>query len=236
MTSLNEWKSDRDLEKDLKIYVSQNLKRSEIIDYVRRDYPEYDWRLPTLDRRLRHFEIYYINYETPLSEVKDAVQKELQGPGRLLGYKAMNQKLRTEHGVKVPRHLVYKMMTDLDLLQERNLQRKKKNPKGHFKSDDPLWLVSLDGHDKLCGYQNWTFPLGIYGCLDTFSHKILYLFVCPSNSDPLVIGKLYLQYLFNEETLPRNLRIDRGTETGKMATVHVIYQTRKTVFHHISKH
>ena len=37
----------------------------------------------------------------------------------------------------------------------------------------------------------------------------------------LVIGKMYLRYLFETEMLPRNLRVDRGTETGKMATVHV---------------
>ena len=32
---------------------------------------------------------------------------------------------------------------------------------------------------------------------------------------------MYLQYLFETEMLPRNLRVDRGTETGKMATIHV---------------
>ena len=31
----------------------------------------------------------------------------------------------------------------------------------------PNWVHSLDGHDKLMGYQNSTFPLAIYGCLDS---------------------------------------------------------------------
>ena len=74
---------------------------------------------------------------------------------------------------------------------------------------------------KLCGYQNATFPLGVYGCIDTFSRKILFLFVCHSNSNPLVVGKMYLRYLFETEMLPRNLRVDRGTETEKMAIIHV---------------
>ena len=154
--------------------------------------------------------------------VADAVQKELDGPGRLLGYRAMNQKLRTEHKVQVPRHLVHNMMANLDPagLEARNLQKKRKKPKGHFTSAGPLWVVSLDGHDKLCGYQNWTFPLGIYGCIDTFSRKILFLFVCTSNSNPFVVGKMYLRHLFETKALPRYLRIDRGTETGKMATIH----------------
>ena len=140
----------------------------------------------------------------------------------MLGYRAMHQKLRTERNVLVPCHLVYNVMAELDPegLEARNLQRKKKKVKGHFTSEGPLWLVSLDGHDKLCGYQNSTFPLGVYADIDTFSRKILFLFVCYSNSNPLVIGKMYLRYPFESQMLPRNLRVDRGTETGKMATIH----------------
>ena len=52
----------------------------------------------------------------------------------------------------------------------------------------------------LSGYQNWTFPLGIYGCMDTFSRKVLFLYVC------------YLQFLYETETFPTHLRLDRGTE------------------------
>ena len=83
---------------------------------------------------------------------------------------------------------MYNVMTELDPegMEARNLKEKKKKPKGHFSSEGPLWVVSLDGHDKLCGYQNSTFPLGVYGCIDTFSRKILYLFVCYSNSDPVL--------------------------------------------------
>ena len=54
-----------------------------------------------------------------------------------------------------------------------------------------------------------------------FSCKVLLLYVCYSNSNPLLIGRMYLKYLFDTEMLPVNLRMDRGTETGKMATIHV---------------
>ena len=40
---------------------------------------------------------------------------------------------------------------DPEALGARNLQRKKKKVKGHFISEGPLWVVSLDDHDKLCG-------------------------------------------------------------------------------------
>ena len=32
---------------------------------------------------------------------------------------------------------------------------------------------------------------------------------------------MYLRYLFESQMLPRNLRVDRGKETSKMATTHV---------------
>lgn len=179
------------------------------------------WSLPTLDRRLRFFDISYIDYGVPLQTISDAVQTELEGPGKLLGYRAMNQKLRTQYNVKVPRHLVHNLMYDLDPegLEGRNLQKKGKKVKQPFTSEGPLWVISLDGHDKLCGYQNSTFPLGVYGCMDTFSRKILFLFVCYSNSNPLIVGKKYLEYLYRTEVLPQFLRVDKGTETGKMATI-----------------
>ena len=107
-------KDERLTRRRSKKHVTQNLKRSEILDFVQRDYDEYRWSLPTLDRKLRHFNISYIEYETPVEAVRDAVEKELEGPGKLLGYRAMNQKLRTEYNIKVPRHLVENVLGDLD--------------------------------------------------------------------------------------------------------------------------
>ena len=150
MASKSQWKEDDQLEQDLKTYTSQNLKRSEVLDFMQRDFPQYNWSLATLDRPSSSFGIHYIYYDIPLAVVSDAVQKELEGPGQLLGYTAMNQKLRTEHNVQVPRHLVYNMIAELNPegLEARSLQRRKKKPKGQFTSEGPLWVASLDGHDK----------------------------------------------------------------------------------------
>ena len=160
--------------------------------------------------------------------MSEAVEKELEGLGNLLGYRAMHHKLRTQDGIKVPRHLVHNMMADLDPdgLDARNLQKRLKRKKKPFESDCPHSLVSLDGHDKLCGYQNWAFPPAVYGCLDTFSRKILFLFLSYSNSDPLIIGNRYLAYLTETQILPKILRVDKGTETGKMASIHLFLQDK----------
>ena len=138
---------------------------------MRRDYPQYAWSTPTLDRRLRHFSIQYIGTETSLEEVLEDVNKELDGPGQLLRYRSVSQKLRTEHDIKVPRDVVHNVMhyLDPDGIGNRKVSEKRKKKKQPFVSDGPDWVNSFHGHDKLMGYQNWTFPVALYGCLDTFS-------------------------------------------------------------------
>ena len=113
-------------------------------------------------------------------------------------------------------------MTELD---PEGLQRggvgipKKNRGKGNFSTKGPNWVHSLDGHDKLMGYQNSTFPLAIYGCIDSASRKLLWLRIWVSNSDPKIIGRWYLDYLYESRILPSILRLDKGTETGIMATM-----------------
>ena len=60
-------------------------------------------------------------------------------------------------------------MTDVDLegLRQRQPRFKRKKEKGTFTAVKPNWVVSLDGDDKLTGFQKSTFPLAMYGCIDT---------------------------------------------------------------------
>ena len=53
----SEWKEDNQFKNDLRKYVSQNFKRSEILDFVQRDFPECTWSTATLDQQLPHFGI-----------------------------------------------------------------------------------------------------------------------------------------------------------------------------------
>ena len=218
----NTWKEDASLKDEMLKFVKQGLKREEMLSFLRRDFDQYAWSLRTLDRRLRHFEIFYSDATVSVEAIKDAVAKELDGPGKLLGYRAMQKKVRQKHALLVPRDLIYAVMFDLDPegLQGRAPGKKRTKPKGKFTSKGPNFVHSLDGHDKLMGYQNSTFPLAIYGCLDTASRKLLWLRVWITNSDPLVIGRWYLEYLYESRMMPTYLRVDRGTETGIMATIH----------------
>ena len=216
------WRDDNQLKESLKEYVRVEYQRTEILSFVSRDFPHYKWSLRSLDRRLRHFEIYYTNYNVDVAEVQQAVAKELDGPGKLLGYRAMHKKVRQVHQLNVPRKLVNEVMFDLDPegLQERALAQNRPRIRGNFVTKGVNWVHSMDGHAKLMGFEKDTFPLAVYGCLDTASRKLLWLRIWTGNSNPNLIGRFYLDYLYEERRIASKIRIDKGTETGKMATMH----------------
>ena len=217
------WEEDESLQDCLRNYIHQGLKRSEVLSYMMKDFGQYRWSLRTLDRRLRHFGIFHTDPNVTVEQLQSAVQKELTGPGRLLGIRAMQNAVRQKYKLNIPRIAVHAMMYQLD---EKGLQArlpgttKHKRQKGNFTTKGPNWVFSLDGHAKLMGYQKNTYPLAIYGCIDTASRKIMYLKVWASNSDPKIVGKWYMEFLLENQYMPSKIRIDKGTETGEMATIH----------------
>ena len=48
------------LKSDLKKYVKEDLRRTEILDFMKRDFSQYAWSLSSLDRHMRYFDIYII--------------------------------------------------------------------------------------------------------------------------------------------------------------------------------
>ena len=106
----SDWEDDNDLNNDLAKFVSLNLKRMEILDLLIKDYPMYAWSLRSLAGRMQHFGIQFTDYDVEVHDVEAAVEKEISGPGKLLGYRAMHEKIREIHGLNVPRDLVYMVM------------------------------------------------------------------------------------------------------------------------------
>ena len=128
----SEWQQDQLLQDDLRKYVLENFTRKEVLDFVARDYPQYAWSLSSLKRRLAFFGINYVKYDIDIEEVENAVKKEMEGPGQLLGYRAMQRKVREQHQLPVPRNLVYDVMTMLDPegMERRGNVGKKKRRRG----------------------------------------------------------------------------------------------------------
>ena len=149
--SMTTWDNFTSLKSDLEMYVRQIYTRNEILSFVQRDYPQFSKSIRTLDRRLKAFNINYSNKSVSIEGVTAAVQQELQDPGKLLGYCAMQLKIRQAQNVNVPRQLVYDVIYDLDPEGLENwapcLEKKKR--KENSSSPGPGMVYSLDGHDKV---------------------------------------------------------------------------------------
>ena len=145
MASRTGWEEGLELKDDLKLYVQRNLSQSEILDLMKVHYLMYAWSLRTLSRRLQHFGIKFINYAIDVEDVKRAVVKEMDGPGRLLGYHALHKK-----------NLVYNVMADVSPkgLEERGGvgQPKRARRKTAFTS-----TVRILGQYKI-----WTVDYGLW--------------------------------------------------------------------------
>ncbi|PFX14012.1 hypothetical protein AWC38_SpisGene21869 [Stylophora pistillata] len=109
-----DWMQDQTLKGDLLKYVRRkNWKKREILDFIESKCPMYAWSERTLARRRQYFEIKFTNYEVDIEDVKEAVRREMDGPGQLLGYRSMQQKVREIHGLNVPRDIVYAVMKEV---------------------------------------------------------------------------------------------------------------------------
>ena len=74
-----DWEDNLALKSDLQKYARQNLQKNEISDLVKQKYPMYAWSLRTLCRRLRRFDTTFIDYDIYVADVKQAVEKEMEG-------------------------------------------------------------------------------------------------------------------------------------------------------------
>ena len=70
-TPSQSWKNYQRLEYDLKLFVSQILKRVEILDYMKRDFGDCNRSLGTLTRRLKELGITCTIHETNIDDVKE---------------------------------------------------------------------------------------------------------------------------------------------------------------------
>ena len=118
------WKDDLYLMQQLKELNSKGMRLQEILSYMKRDFSQQSWSLITLNRRLRFFNIYRHAKNVTIDEVTEAIKKECKGPGQLLGYRAMYQKIRQVHGLNVTRDQVYAAMIDVD---PEGLEKKEAN-------------------------------------------------------------------------------------------------------------
>ena len=153
---------------------------------------------------------------TKWNEIIYAIEKELAGPGRNLGYRGMQARLRLYHGLVVDRETVRQILKFVDpegvsARRRRRLKRRKYSSKG------PNYLYHIDGWDKLKRY-----GLCVHVCIDGFSRTIMWLEAEYSNNDPYIVCQYFVQCIQNIHGLPFIVRADRGTENCNIEFVQTV--------------
>jgi len=128
-----------------------------------------------------------------VQRMEHAIMKELDGPNSLFGYRLMWDRLKTFHGLYVPRSLVMQCIRNMDP-EGVEMRRSHRLKRRVYLSLGPNFCWHMDGYDKLKPYG---FP--IHGCIDGYSRKILWLKFVSSNNNPFIVAQC--SYLFLKEIL-----------------------------------
>ena len=164
-----------------------------------------DLTLRHLHRLLREQKLFRRYHFKNLNDIIEVIQKEMLGSGENFVYRTMHQKLRMK-GVVTNRETVCLITKTLDPL-EVGLRKWHKLKRRMYTSRGPNFMWHVDGYDKL---NSFGFP--IHGCIDSYSRKILWLNVSPTNNDPQVIPAYFIQCIEKLNLIPRLVRSDRGSE------------------------
>lgn len=149
--------------------------------------------------------------ENPIEKIILAIMLEHEGSGLNLGYRSMWQRLRNVYKLTVKQKTVFKHLREIDPVgvEERRRYKLKRRT---YSVPGPNFTWHADNHDKL---KRYGFP--IYGCIDGFSKKVLWIPVSETNNDPAVIAYYFLKTVEKYGFLPTIFRTDHSTEAILMA-------------------
>lgn len=162
----------------------------------------------TVHRSLRRMNLYRRNNESSLENTVVAIQGELAGTGRNIGYRAMRRRLLTDHGVNASAETVRVALQVLDSDGVNARARHALRRRVYF-SKGPNFSVHIDGWDKLKPY-----GISVHAAVDGYSRRILWLHACSSNKKPEFIAQYYIDYVREINGLPCIIYADRGTENA----------------------
>ena len=155
-----------------------------------------------------------------LLEVIKAVQLELEGSGKCLGYKTLWKRLVMKQ-IAIPQRKVLQL---LHILDEDGVRCRKRRRlcRRQYVNPGPDFSWHIDGYDKL---KPFGFP--IHGCIDGYSRHVIWLKVGKTNNNPVVVGKYFTEAALQLNSLPCVIRADKGTENVHVKRIQVHFRSQQ---------
>ena len=185
-------------------FFKQGYNNLEILEFLK--HHGINISLSTLKRRLTSLGLSRSGFVSD-DELKSAIEKELGRNGCFVGYRKMWARVRMKGIiVKRARFTTFLRELDPDGVESR---RKKRLRCRTYHPNGPNFVWYTDGHDKLK-----PFGFSVHGCIDGFSRRLLWLEVGPTNKNPEVIAKCYLDAVKQLGGVPRKIRSDNRTQNS----------------------
>lgn len=198
-----------------------------IVDLLKAEY-DICVSLRTVQSKLSSLGLFRRKY-SPSVDVRRAILQELHGPGQLFGYRSMWQVLKNKYKINAKRSDVMQLLAEMNA-SGTEARRRRRFTRRTYHSLGPNYIWHADGYDKLK-----PFGFGISGCIDGFSRKLLWLSCGPTNNNPTVIAKHFVDCVRSVGVVPQRLRTDCGTENVIMAAIQCTLRAGHTDYHSGSK-
>lgn len=216
--NLNNAASDDQLEL-VSSYFRQGFNNLEILEFLKLHGIVVS--LSTLKRRLQTLGLSRRAANVSVDELKEAIQRELSGSGCFVGYRRLWARLRRK-GYFVKRATVMKILRELDP-EGVDSRKRKRLRRRTYEAKGPNFVWHIDGYDKLKPY-----GFCVHGGIDGFSRRLIWLEVGPTNKNPEVIAKFYLDAVKQVGGLPRKIRSDDGTENSMVEAIHTFLRSSQS--------
>jgi len=194
----------------IKTYFQLGLTDHEIVQTLHQSH-----RIPITERHVRRQLVAmnlrrrcYGNLEDTVAFISD----ELRGSGRLSGYRIMHERCK-QHGLTARKEDVRLILQELDS-EGVMTRRARRLTRRQYCAPGPNFIWHLDGNDKLVPY-----GIGIHGCIDGFSRKLIWLNAYISNKDPMIVANYFVNAVITNEGCPRIVRGDAGTENVNVKVI-----------------
>ena len=157
----------KDAEELIKYYFNNGTQYKMIV-LLLKEYHNIPVRIRTLKRWLKRLGLKRRRNPRPDIAVRRIIESEIKITNGIKGYRSIWHKLKI-NGIQVNRDDVMNIIKDINPEQSRN-RRTRKLERRIYTSPGPNAVWHADGYDKLKPYG---FP--IYGCINGFSRKVLWL-------------------------------------------------------------
>ena len=172
----------------IRYYFNQGLEYSEILKFLQK----YHCTIISKSTLLRRLKDYGLSRRTgknlsleTIREARERIQPLIEGPASSSGYRSVWHSLKMT-GFHVPRYTIQTLLRDMDP-EGTESRRRHRLRRRVYSNPGPNYVWHIDKHDKLK-----PFGFAIYGAVDGYCRKVLWLKALRSNNSSSVIGSIYL--------------------------------------------